>query len=116
MTAVARDPDFGRGKAMNLDRWLDEGRFQPWMAASAVGDGGSAKATWSGPASVREAVEAVMGAGAVASYLDPAKWDEARRVVLTASRLAADRLKADVGRALAASDVRIEFAGSAPRG
>jgi len=115
--AVARDPDFGRGKAMNLDRWLDEGRFASWLKAAAPdATAGSARKIWAGPEAVRDAVADAMGAGAVVSYLDPATWDGEAKAILTAGRTAADRLRQDAGRALKALGIKVEFVGSAARG
>jgi hypothetical protein len=38
--ALAADPDFKRGKAMNLDRWLDDGRFEGWLVEGGRGGRG----------------------------------------------------------------------------
>lgn len=105
--AVRRDPDFGRGKAMNLNRWLDESRFLAWL-----GDGDAdptpGRAVWSGPAEIEAAVKAVMGPEARASYFDPARWDESRRMILTRTGYAADRLRSLAGQALRGLGVTIE--------
>lgn len=103
--AVRRDPDFGRGKAMNLDRWLDEGRFLAWLGAA---DAEPERRSWSGPDEVKSAVAGVMGAPAMASYFEPARWDGERRVVLTPTQYAADRLRKEAGAALRAMGVTVE--------
>jgi len=105
--AVRRDPDFGRGKAMNLNRWLDESRFLAWRAEGEAAPA-PGRAIWSGPAAMAAAVAAVMGPEARASYFDPARWDEGRRVVLTRTGYAADRLRALAGQALRGLGVTIE--------
>jgi hypothetical protein len=92
--AVRRDPDFGRGKAMNLDRWLAEDRFLPWLPA---GDGPSDVEPWTGPAAVRIAVVEAMGQAGAVAYLDPAGWDEAGQVVRARTSIARDRLAAGAG-------------------
>lgn len=112
--AVARDPDFGRARAMNLDRWLDEDRFLPWLAEA--DQAAPARAIWVGPIEVRAAVTAAMGAPATASYLDPARWDEGRRAVVTQTRFAAERLMEGARRVLAGLEVTVEFEGNAQRG
>lgn len=112
--AVTRDPDFGRGKAMNLDRWLDEDRFLPWL--DQADQAAPLRMAWAGPDEVRRVVAEAMGPKAVASYLDPARWDEARRMVVTQTRFAAERLIEGARRALAALDVKVEFDGSVRRG
>lgn len=116
---VARDPDFDRGKAVSLHRWLSEERWRSW---DRPGDGdaatteGSARATWTGPEQVRAVVEAAMGPRGVVSYLDAAGWDAARSVVLARTTMAATRLRDAAGRALTAIGVGIELMGSAERG
>lgn len=104
--AVRRDPDFGRGKAMNLDRWLDEDRFLPWLSE---GDAPvPTRAVWTGPDEVRKAVASVMGESGAAAYLDPARWDEGRRVIVARTALAVERLKDGSRTALRAINVSVE--------
>lgn len=105
--AVKRDPDFRRGKAMNLDRWLDEGRFLAWLSGEDAAPGSSRRA-WPGPETVRQAVVAAMGESGAAAYLDPAGWDEPRRRVVARTGLARERLIAGAGAALAGLKIRIE--------
>lgn len=113
LAAVARDPDFGRGRAMNLDRWLTEGRFESWLVvegrAPAVAGQRAVVAPWIGPPDIRAAVAAALGgeAGAV-SYLDPAGWDAERRVVLARTGFARDRLVQVAGPVLQRLGVRVE--------
>lgn len=104
---VARDPDFARDRAMNLDRWLDEGRFAPWLDAADAGV--VARVGWAGPDRVRAVVGDAMGAGAVASYVDGSAWDEGRQAVVTRTSIAADRLRRGAGRALKAIGVSVEY-------
>lgn len=111
--AVSRDPDFGRGKAMNLDRWLDEGRFMAWLPDDGAVAQGPAASGWMGPDTVRAAVEAAMGTAAVASYLAPATWDEGLGAIVAATRMAADRLREGAGRALKALGVTVMTRGAA---
>lgn len=105
--AVAKDPDFGRGKAMNLHLWLNDGRFEGWLVE---GEDGTAapRAGWAGPDDVRDAVAAVMQPGPMASYFDPSRWDGERRAVVVRTRFAADKLTELAGRSLAALGVSIE--------
>ncbi|WP_438852646.1 helix-turn-helix domain-containing protein [Brevundimonas nasdae] len=108
---VARDPDFGRGKAMNLDRWLDEDRFQAWLPDDGALAQAPVVAGWSGPARVRSAVMEAMGAAGVASYLDPASWRDEANAVVAVTRIAADRLTAGAGPALRAIGVSVVVRG-----
>ncbi|WP_426041517.1 helix-turn-helix domain-containing protein [Brevundimonas sp. TWP2-3-4b1] len=113
LAAVARDADFGRGKAMNFHRWLTEGRFEPWLVVQGRRQPSGLASAWDGPAEVREAVvQALGGEAAAVSYLDPALWDGGRRIVLAAGRTAADRLRRDAGRALKALGVGVEVRNS----
>ena len=119
VACVASDADFGRGKAVALDRWLDEGRYVGWLAVASVDPAaGSAMGVvgWDGPNRVRQVVLDAMGAGAVASYLDTATWDGEASRVLSKTRWANDKLRADVGPALKAMGITIEHQGSATRG
>lgn len=113
LAAVARDEDFSRKRAVALDRWLDEGRFEGWLLAGAeAADAGLASGggpVWAGPDDVRLVVAGVIGPGPLASYLDPSGWDGDRRVITTRTRFAADHLKQSAGRALRALGVSIEF-------
>lgn len=106
--ALARDPDFGRGKAMNLDRWLDEGRFTPWLTDGEGEPGLPVRSAWSGPADVREAVVGAMGETAAVAYVDPAGWDDVERIVRVRTLIARERLKAGAGIDLSRIGVRIE--------
>lgn len=110
---VARDPDFGRGKAMNLDRWLDEDRFMAWLPD----DGALAQAPiilgWAGPANVKAAVMDAMGEAGVASYLNHAGWDEGLCAVVAATKIGAQRLTDGAGSALKALGVRVMTKGAA---
>ena len=109
--AVRRDPDFARGKAMNLDRWLDEGRFMAWLGDDAgKADQAVRVVAWEGPVEVRQAVLAVMGPGGVVSYLDPAGWDEARRVVIAHTGYALAQMRDRAGKALGDLGVSLERA------
>lgn len=110
---VARDPDFGRDRAMNLDRWLDESRFEVWLPDDGAEAQAPATVGWAGPAKVREVVTRAMGPNAVASYLDRAGWDGAGSAVLAATKTAADRLRDGAGRELTGIGVRIEHRGAA---
>jgi len=117
LTAVARDPDFGRGKAMNLHRWLDEGRFVAWLTEGPIASATPVSA-WDGPAEVEAAVVSTLGAAGVASYLRSAGWDGDRRTVMAATSIAGQRLRDGAGQALKAIGVRVEIAaaGSARHG
>lgn len=110
---VARDPDFGRGKAMNLDRWLDEDRFMAWLPD----DGALAQAPiilgWAGPANVKAAVMDAMGEAGVANYLNHAGWDEGLCAVVAATKIGAQRLTDGAGSALKALGVRVMTKGAA---
>lgn len=110
---VARDPDFGRSKAMNLDRWLDEDRFMAWLPD----DGALAQAPivlgWAGPANVKAAVMDAMGEAGVASYLNHAGWDEGLCAVVAATKIGAQRLTDGAGSALKAMGVRVMTKGAA---
>lgn len=106
--AVARDPDFARDRAMNLDRWLDEDRFEAWLPEGDAPAQAPAMKGWAGPADVAKAVRQAMGPEGVASYLDPADWREDGRVIEAATRLGAERLLAGVGRVLRDMGVRVE--------
>ena len=103
--AVRRDPDFGRGKAMNLDRWLDEDRFLVWLDAA---DEAPARAAWSGPPDVRAAVVAAMSESGALAYVDPSGWDGERRVIVVRTTFAHDRLRDGARRALAGLGVKVE--------
>lgn len=110
---VARDPDFARGKAMNLHRWLDDARYLSWdqsAAGEAARAEGSPAVAWSGPNRVREIVNAEMGERAAVSYLDPSSWDEARSVIVVRTGLACERLRDRCGPAFAAMGVTVERA------
>jgi len=111
--AVSRDPDFGRGKAMNLDRWLDEGRFMAWLPDDGAVAQAPALSGWAGPETVRAAVEATMGAAAVASYLNRARWDAEGSAVIAATKMAADRLRDGAGRVLKTLGVTVTAKGAA---
>jgi hypothetical protein len=106
--AVKRDPDFGRGKAMNLDRWLDEGRFLPWLADEADEPGLPARSAWAGPENLRTAVASAMGESGAVAYLDPARWDGERSVIVARTSLARDRLRAGVKSAFGRLGVTVE--------
>lgn len=110
---VARDPDFGRDRAMNLDRWLDESRFEVWLPDDGAEAQAPATVGWVGPAKVRDVVTRAMGPSAVASYLDRAGWDGSISAVLAATKTAADRLRDGAGRELTGIGVRIEHRGAA---
>jgi len=105
--ALAADPDFKRGKAMNLDRWLDDGRFEGWLVEGEAGVV-EPRAGWVGPEDVRAMAAEVMQAGQLASYFDPSRWDEEARAVVVRTRFAADKLTELVGRRLASIGVSIE--------
>lgn len=117
LAAVERDPDFPRGKAMNLDRWLAEDRFEPWLIAGAGARRGRCAPAipalpvgpWEGPAEVRAAVLAAIGPEGVASYLDPAGWSGEGRVIEARTSVAAERLRRQAGAALAQLGVTVEF-------
>lgn len=104
--AVKADPDFKRGKAMNLDRWLDEDRFLMWLD---VAGARPEAAEWDGPPEVAAAVSAVMGPEQRASYFTPTRWDGERRVLIGRTRFAVERLRQDAGRALSAIGVTVEY-------
>nr|WP_315051295.1 hypothetical protein [uncultured Brevundimonas sp.] len=110
---VARDPDFGRDRAMNLDRWLDEDRFEVWLPDDLAEAQAPATVGWAGPAKVRDVVTRAMGPNAVASYLDRAGWDGSVSAVLAATKTAADRLRDGAGRELTGIGVSIEHRGAA---
>lgn len=107
---VARNPDFERGKAVGLHKWLDERCYEVWDVTPEPADQAVRVVAWEGPAEVRQAVLAAMGQGGVVSYLDPAGWDETRRVVLAQTGHALDRLRDRVGKALADLGVGVERA------
>jgi len=104
---VARDPDFGRDRAMNLNRWLDEDRFLAWLPD----DGALAQAPlvsgWAGPGKVRDAVAGAMGEAGVVSYLNHACWDEGLGAVVAATKIGAERLRSGAGAALKALGVTV---------
>lgn len=110
---VARDPDFGRDRAMNLDRWLDEDRFMAWLPD----DGALAQAPvvsgWAGPSHVRAAVLDAMGEAGVASYLNHASWDDGLGAVIAATKIGAERLKSGAGSALKGLGVTVITRGAA---
>lgn len=110
---VARDPDFARGKAMNLDRWLDEDRFRAWLPDDGAMAQAPVVAGWAGPANIRAAVMDAMGPAGVASYLDRAGWDEGLGAIVTATKIGAARLTAGAGSVLKALNVRIITRGAA---
>lgn len=106
--AVARDPDFKRGKAMNLHLWLNDGRFEAWLVEGEAG-AVMARVGWDGPEDVRAAVAAVIGGpGPMASYFEPSRWDGERRAVIVRTRFAAEKLGELAGRALTALGVSVE--------
>ncbi|MNS13123.1 hypothetical protein D3C72_447100 [compost metagenome] len=115
---VARDPDFGRGKAMNLDRWLDEDRYRSWLPDDGALAQAPVVAGWSGPDNVRAAVLGAMGEAGVANYLRWSGWDAASQTVMAATRIGGERLRAGAGSALKAIGVKVEIAeaGSARHG
>lgn len=115
---VARDPDFGRGKAMNLDRWLDEDRYRSWLPDDGALAQAPVVAGWAGPDNVRAAVLGAMGEAGVANYLRWAGWDAASQTVMAATRIGGERLRAGAGSALKAIGVKVEIAaaGSARHG
>lgn len=110
---VARDPDFGRGKAMNLDRWLDEDRFVAWLPD----DGALAQAPvvsgWAGPSHVRSAVLEAMGEAGVASYLNRASWDDRLGAIVAETKIGAQRLMDGAGSVLKALGVSVIAKGAA---
>lgn len=108
LAAVARDPDFARDRAMNLDRWLDEDRFEAWLPEGEALAQAPAMKGWAGPAEVRDVVAEAMGISAVASYLNPATWDDAGRAVIAATRMGADRLREGAGRRLREMGVQVQ--------
>ncbi|WP_312126547.1 helix-turn-helix domain-containing protein [Brevundimonas sp.] len=118
LAAVGRDPDFARGKAMNLDRWLDEGRYEPWLSALPAHGAAVAPPVWAGPANVAVAVAGAMGPAAVSSYLGTAGWDDVNKTVLAAHAFAQARLAEGAGRALKAIGVSVSVGsnGSARNG
>lgn len=105
--AVARDPDFARGKAMNLDRWLDEDRYEAWLSVEPVAAAPDATSIWSGPAQVAVIVAREMGDTAVSSYLARAGWDAERQTVITATSVAQTRLMEGAGSALKAAGISV---------
>lgn len=118
LRAVAKDPDFGRNRAMNLHRWLAEDRWEPWLAEVEAGPAaaeraraaaGMGPAPWGGPPEVREAVLAAMGPAGCASYLDPSGWREDGRMIVARTSFALDRLRRDAREALAALGVGVEL-------
>ena len=110
---VARDPDFGRDRAMNLDRWLDEDRFMAWLPD----DGALAQAPvvsgWAGPAHVRAAVLDAMGEAGVASYLNRASWDDRLGAIVAETKIGAQRLMDGAGSVLKALGVSVIAKGAA---
>lgn len=113
LACVARDPDFGRDRAMNLHRWLDEDRFLAWLPD----DGALAQAPlvsgWAGPGKVRDAVAGAMGEAGVVSYLNHACWDEGLGAVVAATKIGAERLRSGAGVALKALGVTVIAKGAA---
>lgn len=110
---VARDPDFGRDRAMNLDRWLDEDRFIAWLPD----DGALAQAPvvsgWAGPAHVRAAVLDAMGEAGVASYLNRASWDDRLGAIVAETKIGAQRLMDGAGSVLKTLGVSVIAKGAA---
>lgn len=106
--AVKHDPDFGRGRAMNLNRWLDENRFVPWLTDDADEPGLSVRSGWQGPADVRAAVVVAMGESAAAAYVDPSGWDGDGRTIRVRTLIARERLLANAGVDLKRLGVKVE--------
>jgi hypothetical protein len=116
--ACAADPDPKRGDHgyPGLHRWLHEKRYRAYLPA--VGGGGrgagaglGGRTPFGGPAEVRAAVVEAGGEAFAASFLDPAGWDGARRVVIPKTSIAAERLRRSVGPALRALGVGVEHEG-----
>jgi len=108
LAAVARDPDFERGRAKGLARWLDDDCFESWLPAEVEQPVVSMSDLWAGPAEVAVMVAHAMGPDAVTSYLGQAQWDGVRRTVLVATGMARERLTEGAGRALKAAGVGVE--------
>lgn len=106
--AVKHDPDFGRGRAMNLNRWLDENRFVPWLTDDADEPGLSVRSGWLGPADVRAAVVVAMGENAAVAYVDPSGWDGDGRTIRVRTLIARERLLANAGVDLKRLGVKVE--------
>lgn len=106
--ACAADPmlkrrDFG---APSFQRWLREDRWRAWLGEAEPSS--PARIVWTGPDEVASAVASVMGPEARASYFDPARWDGARRAIITRTGYAADRLRSQAGKALRAIGVTVD--------
>lgn len=101
---LAEDEQVRRLGPQDLHRWLEEDRWEPWLAAPRRPDrvGG----LWRGPAEVRAAVVAAEGETFAAAYLDRSSWDADRAAILTATGVAAERLK-DLARTLGKVGVNI---------
>ena len=112
LAAVSRDPDFARGRARGLARWLDDDCYEPWLPAEVEGPL-VVSDLWSGPAIVANMVADTMGRDAVTSYLGKAVWDEERRVVQVATSTARDRLLERAGQAFKATGIGVEWAANA---
>ena len=93
----------------DLTRWLTDDRWEGWLGGGA-GGGRAMRRAWSGPSEIRAAVVEGKGEAFAASWLDPARWDDAELTILTRTGLAADRLNEALGvkaRALlAVSEIR----------
>lgn len=114
LAAVARDPDFGRGRAINLDRWLTQDRFRGWLTVAGSTAGPVTPGRWDGPAEVRAAVVDAIGEAGAVSYLDTASWVEADRAVRCRTSIGAERLRSTAGRALSTLNVTLQGPAAQP--
>lgn len=83
---LAEDPDVQRGRALSLDRWLAEERWEAWAAATTAASAlmAAARTGFAGPPDLRSALVAAFGSdgeGKAGSYLDPSNWNEAGRCI-----------------------------------
>lgn len=85
-----------QGGAPALAKWLDEQRWQDWLADAPS----LPKVAWLGPAALRAAIVKHMGEEWTASWLDPCDWDEEAAVLLAPRDLTVTHLERSVRRQL----------------
>lgn len=110
---LAEDADVQRGRAMSLDRWLAEKRWEPWMVAPPVAAQlvAAARTPFAGPPEIRARLVAKFGEGKAVSYLDPSDWIEAGRIIEAKTGAAEGWLRGrDVAAVLEALNVKVERA------
>lgn len=116
--AYAADPslkrrDFG---APSMQRWLSGGRWRAWLGQPErpTGTAPAPTASWDGPPEIRAALAEALGEAFAAAYLDPARWDAARRCIIARTGVARDRLQREARAVLAASGLSVATVSSSP--